>query len=133
MTNYPRLHRALVLLGAIQSLLVGLALLISPASVLALVFTADSTQILTIHQVEILLSLVGVLLIFYAFVMFCVAICFDNKSIRVKAGGELISGVLFLWLAVTYSKFLVITLMLLAFQHIAVGLTYLVTTNKFQQ
>ena len=78
----------------------------------------------------LLLLFVGSLLVFYAFVMGAVAVCFNRHSIRIKGYGELLSGGLFLWVAFTYREYLVVTLILLAVQHFAVGITYLITTNE---
>ena len=80
--------------------------------------------------IDPLLSFVGSLLVFYAFVIGAVAVCFDRHSIRIKGYGELLSGGLFLWIAFTYREYLVVTLILLGIQHFAVGITYLITTNE---
>ena len=137
MTRYPRLHRALVGLGAVQSLLLGFALMVSPSLALALflspIAVADiaAESGLTIGSIiDLLLSFVGSLLIFYAFVMGAVAVRFDRHSIRIKGYGELLSGGLFLWVAFAYREYLIVTLILLAVQHFAVGITYLITTNE---
>jgi len=136
MTNYPRLHRALVSLGAVQSLLVGLVLIVAPSLAMTLLLTPNSATALagvttpTDSIIELLLSFVGSLLIFYAFVMCAVAVRFDRYSIRIKGYGELLSGCLFLWIAISYREHLVITLMFLAIQHIAVGITYWATTTE---
>ena len=136
MTNYPRLHRTLVSLGAVQSLLTGLVLIVAPSLALALFLTPDSTTALasmsapTDSIIELLLSFVGSLLIFYAFVMGAVAIRFDRTSIRIKGYGELLSGGLFLWMAISYREHLVLTMTLLAIQHIAVGIIYWATTTE---
>jgi hypothetical protein len=62
--------------------------------------------------------------------MWAVAVRFDRHSIRIKGYGELLSGGLFLWVAFTYREYLVVTLTLLAIQHFAVGITYLITTTE---
>ena len=137
MTHYPRLHRTLVGLGAAQSLLLGIVLIVSPS--LALAFFLSSTAIAAIAAesglsigsiIDLFLAFVGSLLIFYAFVMWAVAVRFDRHSIRIKGYGELLSGGLFLWVAFTYREYLIVTLILLAVQHFAVGITYLITTNE---
>ena len=137
MTRYPRLHRTLVGLGAAQSLLLGFVLIASPSLALALFLSPNAVADITAESglsigsiIDLLLSFVGSLLIFYAFVMGAVAICFDRYSIRVKGCGELISGVLFVWVAFTYREYLIATLILLAVQHLVVGITYLITTNE---
>ncbi len=137
MTRFPRLHRTLVGLGAAQSLLLGLVLIVSPSLALALFLSPNAVADITAESglsirsiIDLLLSFMGSLLIFYAFVMGAVAICFDRHSIRVKGYGELISGVLFVWVAFTYREYLIVTLILLAAQHIVVGITYLITTNE---
>ncbi len=137
MTRYPRLHRALVSLGAAQSLLLGFVLIVSPSLALALFLSPIAVAYIAAESgltigsiIDLLLSFVGSLLIFYAFVMGAVAVRFDRHSIRIKGYGELLSGGLFLWVAFTYREYLVVTLILLAIQHFAVGFTYLVTTNE---
>ena len=137
MTHYPRLHRALVGLGAAQSLLLGFVLIIYPSLALALFLSPSTVAVIAAESgsstdpvIDLLLSFVGSLLIFYAFVMASVAVCFDRHSIRIKGYGELLSGGLFLWVAFTYREYLVVTLILLAVQHFAVGTTYLITTNE---
>ncbi len=137
MTRYPRLHRTLVGLGAVQSLLLGFVLIVSPSLALALFLSPNAVAAIAAESglsvgsiIDLLLSFVGSLLIFYAFVMGAVAVCFDRHSIRVKGYGELYSGVLFLWVAFTYREYLIVTLILLAVQHLAVGITYLITTNE---
>jgi hypothetical protein len=137
MTRYPRLHRALVGLGAAQSLLLGFVLIVSPSLALALFLSPNAVADITVESglsigsiIDLLLSFVGSLLIFYAFVMAAVAVCFDRYSIRVKGYGELISGALFVWVAFTYREYLIVTLILLATQHLVVGITYLITTNE---
>jgi hypothetical protein len=137
MTRYPRLHRALVGLGAAQSLLLGFVLIVSPSLALALFLSPNAVADITVESglsigsiIDLLLSFVGSLLIFYAFVMAAVAVCFDRCSIRVKGYGELISGALFVWVAFTYREYLIVTLILLATQHLVVGITYLITTNE---
>ena len=137
MTRYPRLHRALVSLGAAQSLLSGVVLIVFPSLALALFLSPNAIADIAVESglsigsiIGLLLSFVGSLLIFYAFVMGAVAICFDRHSIRIKGYGEILSGGLFLWVAYTYREYLVVTLMLLAVQHLAVGITYLITTHE---
>ena len=137
MTRYPRLHRALVGLGAAQSLLLGFVLIVSPSLALALFLSPNAVVEIATESggsigsiIDLLLSFTGSLLVFYAFVMGAVAVCFDRHSIRIKGYGELLSGGLFLWVAVTYREYLVVTLILLAVQHFVVGITYLITTNE---
>ena len=137
MTRYPRLHRALVSLGAAQSLLLGFVLIVSPSLALALFLSPNAVADIATESglsigsiIDLLLSFVGSLLVFYAFVMGAVAVCFDRHSIRIKGYGELLSGGLFLWVAFTYREYLVVTLILLGVQHFAVGITYLITTNE---
>jgi hypothetical protein len=137
MTRYPRLHRTLVGLGAAQSLLLGLVLIVSPSLALALFLSPNAVADIATESglsigsiIDLLLAFVGSLLVFYAFVMGAVAVCFDRHSIRIKGYGELLSGGLFLWVAFTYQEYLVVTLILLGAQHFAVGITYLITTNE---
>ena len=137
MTRYPRLHRTLVGLGAVQSLLLGFVLIVSPSLALALFLSPNAVAAIATESglsigsiIDLLLAFVGSLLIFYAFVMWAVAVRFDRHSIRIKGYGELLSGGLFLWVAFTYREYLVVTLMLLAIQHFAVGITYMMTTNE---
>jgi hypothetical protein len=137
MTRYPRLHRALVGLGAAQSLLLGFVLIVFPSLALALFLSPNAVADIAVVSglstgsiIDLLLSFVGSLLIFYAFVMGAVAVCFDRHSIRIKGYGEILSGGLFLWVAFTYREYLLVTLILLAIQHFAVGITYLITTNE---
>ena len=137
MTRYPRLHRTLVGLGAAQTLLLGFVLIVSPSLALALFFSPNAVAAIEVESglsigsiIDLFLSFVGSLLIFYAFVMWAVAVRFDRHSIRIKGYGELLSGGLFLWVAFTYREYLVVTLILLAVQHFAVGITYLITTNE---
>ena len=137
MTRYPRLHRTLVGLGAAQSLLLGFVLIVSPSLALALFLSPNAVADIATESgrsigsiIDLLLSFVGSLLVFYAFVMGAVAVCFDRHSIRIKGYGELLSGGLFLWIAFTYREYLVVTLILLGIQHFAVGITYLITTNE---
>jgi hypothetical protein len=137
MTRYPRLHRTLVGLGAAQSLLLGFVLIVSPSLALALFLSPNAVADIATKSglsigsiIDLLLSFVGSLLVFYAFVMGAVAVCFDRHSIRIKGYGELLSGGLFLWIAFTYREYLVVTLILLGIQHFAVGITYLITTNE---
>jgi hypothetical protein len=137
MTHYPRLHRTLVGLGAAQTLLLGFVLIVSPSLALALFLSPNAVAAIEAESglsigsiIDLLLSFVGSLLIFYAFVMWAVAVRFDRHSIRIKGYGELLSGGLFLWVAFTYREYLVVTLILLAVQHFAVGITYLITTKE---
>jgi len=137
MTRYPRLHRALVGLGAAQSFLLGFVLIVFPSQALALFLSPNAVADIAAESglsvgsiIDLLLSFVGSLLIFYAFVMGAVAVRFDRYSIRIKGYGELLSGGLFLWVAYTYREYLVVTLILLAVQHFAVGITYLITTSE---
>ena len=137
MTRYPRLHRTLVGLGAAQSLLLGFVLIVSPSLALALFLSPNAVADIATESgrsigsiIDPLLSFVGSLLVFYAFVIGAVAVCFDRHSIRIKGYGELLSGGLFLWIAFTYREYLVVTLILLGIQHFAVGITYLITTNE---
>lgn len=138
MTDFPKLHRMLVGLGAIQSFLVGFLLLFAQPLALSLFLShnAAATLLDLPNQaaviIALILSFVGGLLIFYGFVMVAVALRFDNRSIRTKGYGELISGGLFLWLYILYRDYLVITLALLSTQHILVGFTYYATT-KYKQ
>ena len=137
MTYYPRLHRTLVSLGAVQSLLLGFALIVGPSLPLSLFLSSNAVAAIAATSglligsiIDLIFSFVGSLLIFYAFVMGAVAVRFDRHSIRIKGYGELLSGVLFLWVAFSYHEYLVVTLILLAVQHFAVGITYLITTVK---
>ena len=137
MTHYPRLHRTLVGLGAAQTLLLGFVLIVSPSLALTLFLSPNAVAAIAAESglsigsiIDLLLSFVGSLLIFYAFVMGAVAIRFDRHSIRFKGYGELLSGGLFLWVAFTYREYLIVTLILLVVQHFAVGITYLITTNE---
>jgi hypothetical protein len=137
MTRYPRLHRVLVGLGAIQSLVLGFVLIVFPSLALTLFLSPNAVAAIAAEPgmsigtiIDLLLSFAGSLLIFYAFVMGAVAVRFDRHSIRFKGYGELLSGGLFLWVAFTYREYLVVTLILLAVQHFAVGITYVITTNE---
>lgn len=137
MTRYPRLHRSLILLGAIQSFVLGAALLLDGAFTLSLFLRPETLQQLgfgsTVTSNPVagaLSSFAGALILFYAFVMVAVSLRFDRRSIRVKACGELVSGALFLWIVFFHHEiFRLLLLVPLTIQHAVVGTTYFLTTR----
>jgi hypothetical protein len=136
MTRWPRLHRALICLGAIQSAVTGLALIATPMAVATLFLAPAASAAFGMDAPgppgearRLMLATVGALLIFYGSVMAALAIRFDARAIRVKGMGEIASGLLFAWLAWRHAELLGPPLALLAVQHLVVGPTYLATSR----
>src|SRR5262245_31552376 len=102
MTGWPRLHRALISLGAVQSLATGIALIAVPAVVAELFLAPGAASAFGLDAAgeagearRLMLATVGGLLIFYGTVMAALAIRFDVRAIRLKGAGEIASGLLF--------------------------------------
>lgn len=136
-TRWPTLHRLLISLGAIESVIAGSMLILTPSLVMHALLLPPAAAVLGIQEPglgqeahHLLLSTIGALLIFYGFVMAALAVRFDARSLRIKGGGEIFSGILLAWISWSYSSLLEPWLALLAAQHIIVGVTYFATTKS---